>query len=92
MAAVPEIFRARWLSLMQREAVSLRAALPGLLRAIAVAAQVEANWLARTMTAVLLGAQAMLPEEDFTLALLEVTAAAGERHQPASADVVMHQV
>ncbi len=78
MRAVPEIFRARWLSLMQREAVALRAALPGLLQAIAAGDPVEANWQARTLTDALLGAQAMLPEADFTLALLEVAALAGE--------------
>jgi hypothetical protein len=78
MRAVPEIFRARWLPRMQHEAASLRACLPGLLDVIASADSVEAGWLAGALTEVLLGAQALLPEEDFTLALLEVTAAAGE--------------
>jgi glycosyltransferase involved in cell wall biosynthesis len=81
MRSVPEIFRARWLPRMQQEAASLRAWLPGLLDVIASAHSVEANWLARTLTEVLLGAQALLPEEDFTLALLEVAAAAGEPHR-----------
>jgi hypothetical protein len=84
MRSVPEIFRARWLPRMQQEAASLRACLPGLLDVIASAHPVEANWLAHTLTDVLLGAQALLPEEDFTLALLEVVATAGEpRRAPA---------
>jgi hypothetical protein len=83
MDAVPEIFRGRWLSLMQREAVALRGALPGLLQTIAEADALEANWLSRTLTDVLLGVQAMLPEADFTLALLEVAALAGETRHPA---------
>ena len=65
--------------------------MPELLRAIAIAGVVEANWLARSLTDVLLAAQAMLPEEDFTLALLEVAAAAGERHQQATAGVVLQR-
>jgi glycosyltransferase involved in cell wall biosynthesis len=81
MRAVPEIFRARWLPWMQQEAASLQACLPGLLDAIASSSPVEAGWLARTLTEVLHGAQALLPEEDFTLALLEVAAAAGEPRQ-----------
>jgi hypothetical protein len=76
MHAVPEIFRARWLPWMQREAAELRAALPTLLRVIAAADRIEAGWLARSLTDELLGAQAMLPKEDFTLPLLELTAVA----------------
>lgn len=78
MHAVPEIFRARWLPLMRHEATALRAALPGMLHAIKCADPLDAGWAARMLTDVLLGAQAMVPEEDFTLALLEVAAYAGE--------------
>jgi glycosyltransferase involved in cell wall biosynthesis len=78
MRAVPEIFRARWLPRMRIEAASLRAALPALLESLASADAIEAGWLARTLTDVLIAAQTLLPEEDFTLALLEVAAAAGE--------------
>jgi hypothetical protein len=84
MRAVPEIFRARWLPLMQQEAASLRACLPGLLDVIASSPPVEAGWLARTLTEVLLGAQALLPEEDFALAQLEVAAAASEQCRAAA--------
>ena len=78
MSSVPEIFRARWLPWMRREAVDLRAALPRLLQAIAYAGAVESNWLARSVTEVLLGAQALLPEADFANELLEVAAVSGE--------------
>jgi hypothetical protein len=78
MRAVPEIFRARWLPGMQREAIDLRAALPGLLQAIACAGPLESNWLARSVTEVLLGAQALLPEADFANDLLAVAALSGE--------------
>jgi glycosyltransferase involved in cell wall biosynthesis len=88
MDAVPEIFRARWLSLMRREAAALHSALPGMLRTVAVAGPVEANWLVRTLTEVLLGAQAILPEDDFTLALLEITALAGEPRHRAPTDAI----
>ena len=75
--AVPTIFRARWLSLFQREAADLRAALPGLLEQIAVAPPLAARCLARSVNEVLLGARAMLPEEDFSPDLLAVTAVCG---------------
>jgi hypothetical protein len=75
----PVIFRARWLPLMRREAAQMRGELPGLLHSIATAAEpIAAACLARSVTEVLLGAQAILPEEDFTLALLEVAALYGE--------------
>ena len=77
MHAVPKIFRARWLPLMQREAARLRAALPGLLEAIATAEPTEAAWFARSITEVLLGAQALFPEYGFVDELLEVAAVSG---------------
>jgi hypothetical protein len=79
--SVPEIFRARWLDPMRLEAASLRAAVPSVLRHIAAAGPVEAGWLAHGFTEAVLAAQAMLPEEEFTLELLELTAACGERLQ-----------
>ncbi len=78
MRSVPEIFRARWLPFMQREAADLRAALPDLLDRIATAEPVEAMWLARSVTDALLGAQAILPEADFAADLLAVAALSGE--------------
>jgi hypothetical protein len=52
--------------------------LPGLLQAIACAGPLESNWLARSVTEVLLGAQALLPEADFANDLLAVAALSGE--------------
>jgi hypothetical protein len=78
MRSVPEIFRARWLPFMQREAADLRAALPSLLDCMATAEPVEAMWLARSITDALLGAQAMLPELEFAADLLAVAALSGE--------------
>jgi hypothetical protein len=93
MRSVPEIFRARWLPWMQHEAADLRNAMPGLLQVIAGTEPVGARWLARTLTELLMGAQAIVPEEDFTLALLEVTALAGEIGVPVpcQADVISAQ-
>ncbi len=74
MRSVPEIYRARWLPLFQRETADLRAALPGLLDQIAAAEPVAARCLARSVIDALLGAQALLPEEDFSNDLLAVMA------------------
>jgi glycosyltransferase involved in cell wall biosynthesis len=78
LQSVQTIFRARWLLPMRREAAQLRGELPGLLQQIATAEPMEAACLARSVTEVLHGAQAIVPEEDFTLALLEVAAVYGE--------------
>ncbi len=86
MRAVPEIFRARWLPLMEREAAALRAALPDLMQAIAAVGPVEGAWLARSVTETLLGAQALLPEQNFDADLLAVAALTGETlRRPATA-------
>lgn len=84
MRAVPDIFRARWLSWMRQEVESLRAALPTLLQATASASPVEAAWLARTVGDVLIGAHTIMPEEDLSLAMLELIAIAGQTRQAAS--------
>jgi hypothetical protein len=78
LRSVPIIFRARWLPLMKREASQLRAVLPEFLHHIATAEPVVSAWLARTVTEVLIGAQTMLPAEDFAQELLEVAAVHGE--------------
>lgn len=83
MRMVPIVFRARWLPQMQREAAELHKVLPYLLRGIASTEPNEAAWLARTLSEVLIGAQAILPEEDFTVELLEVAAVTGEAIQVA---------
>ena len=75
---VPTVFRARWLPLMQREAAEVRTALPGLLEQVAAAGPVAAACLVRSVFEVLLGVQAILPEEDFTQELLDLTLIFGE--------------
>ncbi|MFL5286732.1 MAG: glycosyltransferase family 2 protein [Rhodopila sp.] len=69
--AVPEIFRGRWLPLMQREAANFRAELPNLLGQVRAAEPVTGRWLAHMLAEVILGLKAILPEEGFDLALLE---------------------
>jgi hypothetical protein len=76
--AVPEIFRGRWLPWMLREAQELRAAFPQSLESIASADPIEACWVARSVTDVLLEAQALVPEANFTDDLLVVAATSGE--------------
>jgi hypothetical protein len=78
---VPEVFRDRWLPAMYHEVAMLRDALPALLGAIATAVPIEAAWLARSVADTLLGVQLIVPEEDFSLALLEIAAlsAPGDR-------------
>jgi hypothetical protein len=78
LQAVPEIFRARWLPRLQREAADLRSALPGLLQLVATGDAVEAAWLARSISDAVLGVQAILPEEQLVLPLLEFLAVASE--------------
>ena len=72
------IFRARWLPALQREAASLRAHLPGLIAAVANADGLAGSWLARNVSDAIRGVETILPEEDFTLAHLEIAALAGE--------------
>lgn len=78
MHAVPEIFRGRWLPWMQREAASFRAALPRLLQALACAHPTEAAWQARALSDALLAIQSIVPEAEPSLAMLELSAIAGE--------------
>lgn len=90
--AVPEIFRARWLPLMRREAASLRAALPALLEAVASAPPVEASWLARTVSDALHAVQAILPEENFALAMLELSAILGGAREPVASPAAVPEL
>ena len=82
LRSVPEIFRARWLPFMLREAAELRAALPALLECIASAEPAEATWLARSVTDALLGAQALVPEADFAADVMAIAAITGEVMEP----------
>jgi hypothetical protein len=80
MADAVEIFRARWLPAMQREAASLRAHLPGLIGALSGADTLSAAWLAHHLTDAIRAVETILPEDDFTMAHLEIAAVAGEAH------------
>jgi glycosyltransferase involved in cell wall biosynthesis len=83
--AVPGVFRARWLPHLRREAQALLACLPALLANMQRSEFAAAQWQARTIAECLLAAQTIVPEEDFTLALLELAAISGEALQQAVA-------
>jgi len=85
MALSVQCFRARWLGLMQREAAAFRAELPNLIAAIGQQDGVLANWTALQLTAALTAIETVLPEEDFTLAHLEIATLAAERRQAGQA-------
>ena len=85
MALAVQVFRARWLGLMQREAAALRAQLPTLMAALAEQDGAAAGWMARQLTDALMAVETMLPEEDFTLAHLEIATLAAERMRPQAA-------
>lgn len=82
--SVSEIFRYRWLPLMRQEVATLRTVLPDLLHEIGDADPVAALWLGRMLTDVLFAVRAILPEEDISLALIEVAAMCGEQRQSAA--------
>jgi hypothetical protein len=81
MAAAVGIFRARWLPAMRHEAAALRARLPGLIASIATTERVATAWLARQISDAIRTVETILPEEDFTMAHLEIAALAGEAHR-----------
>ena len=78
MAAVPPIFRSRWLPWLQREASVLKDALPALLDRLKVSEPMQTGWMARALMEVLQGAAAIVPEIDLTADRFEITALACE--------------
>ena len=84
MQAVPEIFRARWLSELRREAAALAADLPRLIARLGVATPTEQRWLAHQLTAAIAAAGAIVPEIDLTMFALELAARVGEPHRAAA--------
>jgi len=66
MAAVPGIFRARWLAAMQQEAAGLRVVFPTLLSAAEAGTEPHRAMAARALSDLLHGIGMILPEEDFT--------------------------
>jgi glycosyltransferase involved in cell wall biosynthesis len=85
MELAVQVFRARWLPLMRREAASFRSLLPGLMAALAQQDAVVAGWMARQLTDALIAIETILPEEDFTVAHLEIATLAAERLRPQAA-------
>ena len=65
MAAVPGIFRGRWLPAMRQEATGLRIAFPALLAAAEAGAGARRGFAVRTLSDLLHSIGAILPEEDF---------------------------
>jgi glycosyltransferase involved in cell wall biosynthesis len=82
MRAVPDIFRARWLSFMQGEAAALQHELPALLAQLKRIDGAARWWQARAIAEALVAAQTMVPEVDNCLGLLELTALASEPPEP----------
>ena len=70
---------------MRREAASFRSLLPGLMAALAQQDAVVAGWMARQLTDALIAIETILPEEDFTVAHLEIATLAAERLRPQAA-------
>jgi hypothetical protein len=85
MELAVQVFRARWLPLLRREAASFRAELPALLATLAQQDGVAAAWMARHLGEALNAIGSILPEEDFTLAQLEIATLAADRSRPQAA-------
>ncbi len=80
MTDTREIFRARWLALLIREAEALQQAMPALLAELRHASPLEASWMQRSLTEALHGAATIVPEVRVAIIVPEVpaTAAAAE--------------
>jgi hypothetical protein len=79
MELAVQVFRARWLPLLRREAASFRSELPALMAMLANQDGVAAPWMARQLGAALIAIETILPEEDFSLAQLEIATLAADR-------------
>ncbi|MGH7121249.1 MAG: glycosyltransferase family 2 protein [Acetobacteraceae bacterium] len=74
MAAVPKIFRGRWLPMLLAEANALAQTLPQLVSAIAGMDERLAPWAAAQLAAAIRQVQAIVPEVDLSVALCELAA------------------
>lgn len=72
MAAVPEVFRRRWMPALQAEAVMLRHEIPALIAAIAQLPPALVAWASGQVAEALRAVAAILPEEDFAFELCEL--------------------
>jgi glycosyltransferase involved in cell wall biosynthesis len=85
MELAVQVFRARWLPLMRREAASFRSELPTFMTTLGRQDDVVGNWMARHLTEALIAIETILPEEDFALAHLEIAMLAADRLRPQAA-------
>jgi hypothetical protein len=85
MADAVDIFRARWLPLLEQEARAFRAVLPALVGALAGETGLVAGWMARHLTDALRAIETILPEEDFSAAHQEIAGLAGLLMRPEAA-------
>lgn len=72
MEDTPPIFRERWLPRLRQEVATFRRALPELIAGAA------APWQARALLDAIFAITTILPDEDFTLDLMEIVALSGE--------------
>ena len=70
--ATTEVFRARWLPAMRREAAVLRGVIPTVLQAAAMGSSHGRTWMLRNWTDLLQAVQFLLPEEDFAAAIRSI--------------------
>ena len=85
MELAVQVFRARWLPLMRREAAAFRSELPTMMTALARQDGVAASWMARHLGEALTAIETMLPDADFALTHLEIAMLAGDRLRPQAA-------
>ena len=85
MQLAVQVFRARWLPLMRREAAAFRSQLPGLMATLVQQDRVVAGWMARHLSEALIAIETILPEEDFSIAQLEIATLTAERLRPQAA-------
>ncbi len=62
--AVPEIFRARWLPMMQHEAATLEQSIPGILAAAQTGSQQRLTWILRDLSDLLHAVALFFPERN----------------------------
>ena len=84
MQAAPEIFRARWLAELRREAAALAAGLPAQIARLAGMNPTEQRWLGHQLGAAITAAGAIVPEIDLTMFALELAARVGEPRRAAA--------
>jgi hypothetical protein len=76
MSDAREIFRARWLAWLIREAEALQQAMPALLAELRHASPLEASWMQRSLAEALHGAAIIVPEVRVAAIVPEVPATA----------------